>query len=207
MLEQIIQKFKNIPTTCISDALKGLSNMNSTIKPLSEQYRLCGPAYTVSILANDNLALLKALSMAKPGDVLVIDAKGYEYNCVAGDFVIGMAKVLGLAGFVIDGVIRDLRGVKALEFPVFCKGTTIAAGGKVGVGAINVPISCGGVHVSPGDIIVGDADGIVVVPTAQAFDIVAWAQHKEQQDRERTSQVLQTGETVRAYLDSILAGR
>lgn len=138
--------------------------MHPSIKPLKEEYILSGRAFTVKMPVGDNAAVLKAIRTAKPGDILVIDAKGDEYRAIAGDFVVGMAKTLELGGIVADGVIRDMKGIKELDFPVFCKGTTVAASGKAGVGELNVPISCGGVSVKPGDIIVGDADGVVVVP-------------------------------------------
>jgi len=97
-----------------------------------------------------------------------VDAKGYDYNAIAGHFVIGMAKTLGLAGIVADGTIRDIAGIKDLDFPVFCKGTTAAASGRGGIGEVDVSVSCGGVIVNPRDIIVGDADGVVAVPLEQA---------------------------------------
>jgi regulator of RNase E activity RraA len=200
----LINAFASLPTTCISDALNGLSNMNTSIKPLKEHDKVCGRAHTVSALANDNLAVLKGIRTAKPGDVLVVDAKGYDYNCVAGDFVIGMAKALGLAGLVADGTIRDIVGIKALDFPVFCKGTTVAAGGKAGVGSVNIPISCGGVTVKPGDIIVGDADGVVVIPLEQAESILILAQEKERKDQERSERVLYDADSVRRHLDIVL---
>jgi 4-hydroxy-4-methyl-2-oxoglutarate aldolase len=100
----------------------------------------------------------------RSSDILVVDANGDQYRAIAGDFVVGMAQTLGIGGLVVDGVIRDIIGVKALNFPVFLRGTTVAASSKAGVGEVNVPISCGGVSVNPGDIIVADADGVVVIP-------------------------------------------
>ena len=202
---ELITSFASIPTTCISDAQKNLNNMDVSIKPLKESDKVCGHAHTVALLANDNLAVLKGIRTAKPGDVLVIDAKGYEYNCIGGDFVIQMAKLVGLAGIVTDGTIRDILGIKTVDFPVFCKGTTVAAGGKAGGGAVGVPISCGGAPVSPGDIIIGDADGVVVVPLQQAEPILKAAQEKEKRDQERAERVLQNAESVRKHLDTILA--
>ncbi len=202
-MSNIYEQFKELPTTCISDALKGLTNMDVAIKPLKEEYKISGPACTVKVLANDNLIVLKGIRMAKPGDVLVVDSKGYEYNAIAGDFVMGMAQALGLAGVVADGTIRDILGVKNLDFPVFCKGTTVAAGGKTGVGQVNVPISCGGVSVRPGDIIIGDADGVVVVPQEQAEEVLQGAREKEHKDQERARTVLANAEAVRKHLDKV----
>lgn len=128
----IINSFKTIPTTCISDAIAGLNNLDPSIKPLKEEYKVVGRAFTVKIPVGDNLVFLKAIKEAKPGDVLVVDAKGDTYRAIAGDFIVGLAQTLGINGIVVDGVIRDVVGVKQLNFPVFCKGTTVAASGKAG---------------------------------------------------------------------------
>lgn len=101
----ILNQFMNIPTTCISDAMDGLNNMSPAIKPLKEEYKIVGQAVTVKIPVGDNLAVLKAIREAKPGDVIVIDAKGDQYRAIAGDFIVGMAKTLGIGGIVVDGVI------------------------------------------------------------------------------------------------------
>ncbi|WP_201004028.1 RraA family protein [Paenibacillus glycanilyticus] len=203
-MRDLIQQFSNIPTTCISDATQGLNNMEPAIKPLKEQYSFAGPALTVKMPVGDNLAVSKALLAAKPGDVLVIDAKGDTYRAIAGDFVVGMAKSLGLAAIVVDGVIRDIKGVKALDFPVFCKGTTVAASGKAGMGEYNVPISCGGVSVCPGDIIVGDADGVIVIPKASASDILEQSKDKHVKDEQREQQVSGNIEAIREYLNNLI---
>lgn len=199
----IYDQYRQLSTTCVSDALKGLNNMTAAIKPIKEEYKICGPACTVKILANDNLVVLKGIRMAKPGDVLVVDAKGYEYNAIAGDFVVGMAKTLGLAGIVVDGTIRDIIGIKELDFPVFCKGSSLAAAGKAGIGEINVPVSCGGVAVNPEDIVLGDADGVVVIPRERAAEVLINAQQKVQKDQKR-EEILGDLEAVRHYLDEAL---
>lgn len=204
-MSDIVAKYQSVPTTCISDTMQGLHNMDSSIKPLKEEYHLAGRAFTVKMPVGDNLAVLKAIREAQPGDVLVIDAKGDTYRAIAGDFIVGLAKTLGIQGIVVDGVIRDIVGIKQLDFPVFCKGTTVAASGKAGWGELNVPISCGGTSVQPGDIIVGDADGVVVIPQAQEEEILQQALDKLVKDQEREASVSGNPETVRAYLDKFLA--
>ncbi|MBD8114847.1 RraA family protein [Priestia megaterium] len=200
-----IGKFQGIPTTCISDAMEGLNNLDPTIKPLKESYKFSGRALTVKMPVGDNLAVLKAIGEAKPGDVLVIDAKGDQYRAVAGDFILGMAKTLGVSALVVDGVIRDILGTKELNFPVFCKGTTVAASGKAGVGEINVPISCGGTSVYPGDIIVGDADGVVVIPQQSEEEILQASLNKLKKDEEREANISGNTEALRKYIDSMLS--
>ena len=203
-MNQIVEQFRSIPTTCISDAQDGLNNLNPGIKPLQEDYVLSGRAFTVKMPVGDNLAVLKAIRKAKPGDVLVIDAKGDEYRAIAGDFVVGMAKTLGLGGIVVDGVIRDVKGIKQLGFPVFCKGTTVAASGKAGVGELNVPISCGGVSVNPGDIIVGDADGVVVISKEREDETLMKASEKLFKDQQRERSISGNKELTIKYLDSVI---
>ena len=196
--------FEGIPTTCISDSTKGLYNIDSVICPLKESYKLAGRAFTVKMPVGDNLIVLKAIQEAKPGDVLVIDAKGDRYRAVVGDLFVGLAKTLGIQGMVIDGVIRDIVGVKDLDFPVFCKGTTIAASLKGGFGEINVPISCGGVAIYPGDMIVGDENGVLVVPQAEEEKIWKLAKKQQEQDDEKEKRITGNREESKAFLEKML---
>jgi 4-hydroxy-4-methyl-2-oxoglutarate aldolase len=204
-LENIIKEFLSVPTTCISDAMDGLNNFHPSIKPLKEAYKVAGRAFTVKIPVGENLSVLEAISKAKPGDILVVDAKGDQYRAVAGDFVLGMAQTLGIGGLVVDGVIRDIVGVKELNFPVFSRGTTVAASGKTGVGEVNVPISCGGVPVIPGDIIVGDADGVVVIPQALEQEILLKSIEKMKKDEIREASISGNPEAIRKHLDQLLS--
>lgn len=201
----LVEKFANIPTTCLSDAMQGLNNLHPTIKPLDENMTVVGRAFPVKLPVGDNLLFLKAIREAKPGDVLVVDVKGDTYRAIAGDFILGMAQTLGIAGLVVDGAIRDVRGCKALKFPVFCKGTTVAACGKAGMGEINVPISCGGASISPGDLIVGDADGVVVIPQAIEDEVLEKALERVKFDEQRVAQVSGKREEILRYLDNMLA--
>ncbi|RAS92204.1 regulator [Priestia endophytica] len=201
----IENKFQEVPTTCISDAMEGLNNLDSSIKPLQDKYKIAGRAFTVKMPVGDNLVFLRAIREARPGDVLVVDAKGDTYRAIAGDFIVGMAKTLGIKGIVVDGVIRDLEGIKGLDFPVFCKGTTVAASGKAGKGELNVPISCGGVTISPGDLIIGDGDGVVVVPEAMEREVLDKALDKLAVDIKREEKVSGKQEEVIKYLDHFLS--
>ncbi|MCM3567783.1 RraA family protein [Neobacillus mesonae] len=204
-MDKTVNSFSNIPTTCISDAMNGLNNLHPAIKPLKEEYKIAGRAFTVKIPVGDNLAILKAIREAKPGEVLVVDAKGDEYRAIAGDFVVGMMQTLGIAGLVVDGVIRDLAGIKALNFPVFTKGTTVAASGKAGLGEINIPISCGGVSVQPGDLIVADVDGVVVVPQIMEQEILTKALEKVKKDQIREEKISGNREAILKHLNELLS--
>ncbi|MED3881581.1 RraA family protein [Priestia megaterium] len=203
-MNAITNQFEEIPTTCISDTMEGLNNLDPTIKPLKESYKVAGRAFTVKMPVGDNLVVLKAIREAKPGDVLVIDAKGDTYRAIAGDFIVGMAQTLGIKGIVVDGVIRDIEGTKQLNYPVFCKGTTIAASSKAGMGEINIPISCGGQTIHPGDIIVGDADGVVVIPQYFEEEAMERSLDKLNKDIKRAEKVLGQREEIIKYLDHFL---
>lgn len=203
-MSDIINQFKELPTTCISDALNGLSNMDPAIKPVKEDLKVVGRANTVKLRAADNYMVLKAIREAKEGDVLVVDGKGYLNNASCGDFIVALAQNMRISGVVIDGVVRDIVGIKNLNFPVFCKGTTNTASDKSGSGEVNVPISCGGATVKPGDIIIGDADGVVVVPQELENEILQKSIEKLNKDIERERQVLASRAAAIEYLDKVL---
>lgn len=200
----IEEKFLALPTTGISDALQGYNHMNTAIKPLKETYKIAGRAFTVSIPAGDNTGILRGIRDAKPGDVLVVDGKGYTERAVAGDFVISLAQNMGLQGIIIDGAIRDIQGIKELDFPVFCRAATISASAKAAPGELQIPISCGGVSVIPGDIIVGDADGVIVVPSGKAEQILQTATEKIKKDQQRQEKYSGSKEKALQYLHSVL---
>ncbi len=203
-MEKILEEFSRIPTPCISDALGGMNGLDHAIKPLQEDYRVCGRAMTVKAPAGDNRIVLEALRRSEPGKVLVVDMKGETYRATMGDFMVGLARTLGIVGLVFDGVIRDIADIRALKFPVFCRGTCMAASAKSGGGEIDVPVSCGGVSIKPGDIVVGDADGVVVVPYEREEETLVEARRKVEKDRERAERVGASREGAIKYLDSIL---
>ncbi|MCW1928392.1 RraA family protein [Bhargavaea beijingensis] len=201
MTDEVIARFATIPTTAISDATGGMNNMDAALKPLRQDYRIAGRAVTVKLPGGDNPAMLRAMRTASPGDVLVVDAKGDLTKAVAGDFVVGMMKTLGLAGLVVDGAVRDVHDIRALGFPVFVRGTTVAASSKTGEGEVNVPISCGGAAVRPGDLVVGDADGVTIIPREQEQAVLQKALAKLEKDEAREREVAGDIDAVRRYLD------
>ena len=203
-METTIKALEKIPTTAISDVLKGMQNLDPSIKPLKESYKISGKAYTVQLPVGDNLMLLRSLKEAKKGDILVVDVKGDTYRAIAGDFVIGMMKSLELGGLVVDGVIRDLIDIKELNFPVFSKGTTVSSGTKNGPGDTNIPISVGGTPVNPGDIIVGDVDGVVVIPQHKAQEVLQKAEEKMASDEKREAKVGNNREAIIDYVNHML---
>jgi 4-hydroxy-4-methyl-2-oxoglutarate aldolase len=150
--------------------------------------RVAGPALTVDIRPADNLMLHYALLKAKPGDVLVVDAKGFIEAGPWGDVLTAQAMKAGVAGLIIHGAVRDANTITEAGFPVFCRGLSIKGTTKIQPGRLNVPVCIGDVEIQPGDIIVGDCDGVVVVPRLQADKTAAESvarEDKEAQFRQR----------------------
>lgn len=203
--EIIMKRFSTLSTTAVSDATGGHTNVNAAIKPLLDSFKIAGRALTVRLPDGENGAVLEAISKAQKGDILVIDAKGNTNRAVAGDFVIQLAKGVGIQGFVVDGVIRDLAAVRELQFPVFALGTTAAAGNKYGGGEVDVPVALGDVSVHTGDIVVGDIDGVVIIRKAELEAVLKAAEDKMEKDLKREHEALHNGEqSIRAYLNKIL---
>lgn len=166
--------FSEFPTPDISDLLNRLYAIDAKIVSLTTRdTRIVGSACTVKTFPGDNLMVHKVLDIAKPGDIVVIAAGGSSSaNAVLGDIVATKAKHRKIAGFIIDGLVRDLPGIVAVGMPVFARGTTPIGPLHRGPGEINYSIACGGVVVNPGDIIVADSTGIVVVPKGVAADLL-----------------------------------
>jgi regulator of RNase E activity RraA len=160
---ELIEQFRQFDTPDISDMMNRLSTMASEIHNVVNDDKIVGPACTVKVFPGDNLMVHKALDIVQPGDILVIDAGSSPMNGVIGDLISTKAKHRGVAGFVIDGLIRDLPDVKAVGLPVFARGITPIGPLHRGPGEINYPIACGGIVVNPGDLIIGDPNGISVV--------------------------------------------
>ena len=159
--------------------------MDSGIKELNRDLKMCGTAVTVETRAADNLMVHAALKVAQAGDVIVVSTRGDVSGGIWGELTNQMAIRKALAGLVIDGSVRDSREIAASGFPVFCRGVSPCGVGKEGNGQVNLPISCGGVAVHPGDVIVGDADGVVVVPLAMAEEAIAAARERVEIEQRR----------------------
>jgi regulator of RNase E activity RraA len=172
---EVVARFGAFDTPTISDRMNRLYTMAPGIRNLTdERLRILGPACTVKVYPGDNLMVHKALDIAQPGDVVVVDTSASTMTAVLGDLVSTKARHRGLAGFVVDGLIRDLSAIRALgNFPVFARGVTPTGPLHRGPGEINHPVSAGGIVVYPGDIIVGDLSGVVVVPQEIAGDLLA----------------------------------
>lgn len=176
MDEQTIKEFASIPTGNLSDALGKTGSMDQGIKPVFPTARLGGPAFTARLVPGDNLGAHIALNQAPAGTVLVLDARGYCGAGLFGEIMAVAAQKRGLAGVVIDGACRDSLGITEMGYPVFSRALNPGGTVKESIGAINVTVSCGGVTINPGDIVVGDADGVVVIPQTEAEEVLMKAQ-------------------------------
>jgi RraA family protein len=160
---ELVDQYREFESPDISDMLNRMYTMSAEIHNVVNDAALVGPACTVKVFPGDNLMVHKALDAAKPGDVVVIDTSGSQRNAVLGDLVTNKAKHRGIAGFIVDGLVRDLPGLKEAGLPVFARGITPFGPLHRGPGELNYPVSCGGIVVKPGDIIVADHNGVVVV--------------------------------------------
>jgi 4-hydroxy-4-methyl-2-oxoglutarate aldolase len=170
---KLLRAYRGAPTGFVTDAHNGQGCLDYRIKPIDPTMTVCGPALTCYCSPTDNLAAMAALDFAKKGDVIVIAARNDETAAVIGDRWATWAKKVGVAGIVCDGLVRDLVGLLEVGIPVFARGLAPNSGFKHGPGEINTRVSCGGIAVDPGDIVVGDRDGVVVVPRADAETLAA----------------------------------
>ena len=162
-----IERLRNVQTGQAIDAMEGRGALYAAIKPLDPACAtILGSAVTCETGPNDNLAILGALAVAKPGDVIVAASEGFANSAVVGDNVAMMARRKGLGGIVVDGMMRDLAGLLPVGLPLFCRGITPNSCVRSGPGRVGFPIAIGGVAIHPGDIVVGDRDGIAIVPLA-----------------------------------------
>ncbi len=200
----LMAQFAEFATPDISDMLNRLYAMDSGLSCLTgNHHRLCGPACTVKVFPGDNLMVHKSLDVAMPGDIVVIDAHASSMNAVLGDLVSTKAKHRGIAGFIVDGFIRDLPDILELDFPIFARGTTSIGPLHRGPGEINYPICCGGIVVNPGDIIVADGAGIVDIPQEIAFNLLNRLRNQKASQAAYLAGV-KRGDFSNAWVDRIL---
>ena len=196
-------KFAAISPTSYADAGLGRSQfMDMGIREMwSTIPRIAGPAYTVSCPPGDNLMLHAAIYRAEPGSVIVVQAGDTDY-AMSGGNVCATAQQRGIAGFVIDGVIRDVAEVREAEFAVFARGLSPVPGKKQALGTLNQPITCGGVQVNPGDMVVADEEGIAVIPATQQEDI--WLFAKQRMDKDATQSLAEWKVNHHAKIEQML---
>ncbi len=200
---ELMRQFEEFPTPDISDLLNRLYAVDPEIRPLTgAEHRLCGAACTVRVFPGDNLMVHKALDVARPGDIVVVNG-GNSSAAVLGDLVATKARHRGIAGFIVDGLVRDLPGIVEAGVPVFARGTTPLGPLHRGPGEINHPICCGGVVVNPGDVVIADPAGIVVIPREIAPELLQRLQSHQASNAAYLAAVAR-GEFSNAWVDRIL---
>jgi 4-hydroxy-4-methyl-2-oxoglutarate aldolase len=179
--EGIVEAYRDCLAPDISDAVGPLYTMSPDIRPLYEPIgRLVGRALTVKAAPGDGLTINGALALCQPGDVLVIDWRGHVDSCGGGSHMLSAPIRAGLAGVVVDGAWRDVPDLQALNFPFFGRGTCPTSRARTQLGEVNVAVSCGGVVVNAGDLIVADEEGVVVVPRKEAAAVLGYVRQRTQ---------------------------
>jgi regulator of RNase E activity RraA len=168
----LVAEFAQIPAAVLSDAMGNLHTLDSGIQMQVPNGKVCGPAVTVATRAGDFLAVLKALEVAERGDVVIVDNQAQPDTAIWGEIITMEAQGKGIQGAVIDGLVRDIAGIRYRGFPLFARGTTPRVAGRNNLGEVNVVVQCGSVVVAPGDIVIGDDDGVVVVPVRKAREVL-----------------------------------
>ncbi len=199
----IVAKFRNLPVANISDAMSRMTAGGAKLRPIHSGGVLAGPAFTVKTRPGDNLMVHKAIDSAEPGDVIVVDGGGELTNSLIGEMMAAHAERRGVAGIVIYGAIRDYDTLHAGTFPVFAAGVTHRGPYKDGPGEINVPIAIDGMVIAPGDLIVGDGDGIVCVPFDLTAEVLKATEAKHQAELKQLA-AIKEGTSDRAWVDATL---
>ncbi|WP_375460687.1 RraA family protein [uncultured Enterovirga sp.] len=203
---EVIESLSGIPTSIVSDNMGRLYAGGAALRPYHDGTVMIGVAVTVRTRPGDNLMIHKAIDIAEPGDVLVVDAGGDLTNSLFGEIMLTLARRRGIVGLVIDGAIRDLDAIAASSLGVYARGVSHRGPYKDGPGEINVPVSVGGQPVSPGDIVIGDADGVLAIPASEAPEIASLAR----QQMEREAAILASiadGSIDRSWVDATLRAK
>ena len=203
--DEILARFRGLASSNLADAMGRFNFMDPGIRQRSG-LPLCGPAVTVNTRPADNLMVHKALQVATPGDIVVVATSGSTGSSVFGELMCHTAVAARLGGIIVDGAIRDIDGITRLRLPAYSR--TVSPGGcdKDGPGEINVPISCGGTVVMPGDIVVGDGDGVAVVPRDHAEEVLGLVAELVDREERRIAEI-NAGTVFRPDVDELLRKR
>lgn len=208
--EALVRAFADIPTAIISDNLGRMVAAGPSVRPVHQfrdgKGRLAGTALTVKTRPGDNLMIHKAADEAQPGDVIVVEAGGDLTNALIGELIISHARSRGVVGFVVNGATRDLDALGTDTYPVYAAGVSHRGPYKDGPGEVGLPISLDGMVIEPGDIIIGDQDGVVAIPRTAAADILLLAQKQVENEGKIMSAIAGDG-WDRAWVDKLLRDR
>jgi regulator of RNase E activity RraA len=203
--KEVMDGFRKLPAANVADCMNRLSALNPSIHLMGPKFAgsMVGAALTVKARPGDNLMLHKALDLAQEGDVIIVSNGGDRSQSLMGEVMFSYGKFKKVAGFVLDGPVRDVDVLQTLRIPVYATGCTPGGPFKQGPGEINVPIACGNVHVNPGDLVLGDSDGIIVIPCADAAALLEKATKFSANDRAKIEDALK-GTLDRSWVDKAL---
>ena len=199
----LARQFLDIPVANVSDCMARMTAGGPRLRPMHAGARMAGPALTIKTRPGDNLMIHKALQLAVPGDVLVVDGGGDLTNALIGEIMTGDAMLQKLGGIVINGAIRDADWIAERDFPVFAAGVTHRGPYKDGPGEINVPIALDGMVIEPGDLVIGDGDGLLCVPFGEAEALLAAARAKQEVEARMVADI-EAGTLDRSWVDATL---
>ena len=200
---ELAHKFLTLPVANVSDCMSRMFAGGASLRPMHSGKVMSGPALTVKVRPGDNLMIHKALEIAVPGDVIVVDGGGDLTNALYGEIMVAIAEVRGLAGIVIYGAIRDADVLRRGDFPVFASGVTHRGPYKDGPGEINTTIAIEGMVIEPGDLIIGDGDGVLCVPFDEAENLCAAATAKGEAEAKTIAQI-RAGKYLAPWVDATL---
>lgn len=201
----LVELFRGIPVANIDDNMQRMAAADAAIKPVGRQGQLLGTAFTVRVPEGDNLMFHAAMDLAQPGDVIVIDAGGYTNRAIFGELMATYCKARGICGIVCDGAIRDCSGLAALEnFPVYARAASPNGPYKNGPGEINLPVVIGGKLVHPGDIVVGDEDGVLFIDPDEAVNLAKASAAVETKESGIMKDILEKGIYPRPWVNEKL---
>ena len=201
---EVARKAGGFPASLLADVAGRRGALSGRIAPLAPSMRFSGPAITVEVRPGDNLMIHAAMAIAKPGDVIVVDGRGDLTSALMGEIMSQQCVALGVAGVVIDGAVRDCEAIRELGFPMYAAGLNPNGPTKFVPGRLNHPISIGGVTVNPGDLVVGDADGVTVIERDKAQAMLPLAAEKVAMETRRIADIKSRKALRPAWLDGAL---
>ncbi|MEC8631099.1 MAG: RraA family protein [Pseudomonadota bacterium] len=204
--KELVDAFAKLQVANVSDSMSRMTAAGPTLRPMHSSGGMAGVALTVKARPGDNLMLHKAIDMAVPGDVIVVDAGGDLANALMGELMLAYAIKRGVVGFVLNGAIRDLDNFRETNLPTYAAGVTHRGPYKDGPGEINVPVAIDGMVIHPGDIVIGDSDGVLSVPIDGAEEILKATEAKSAAEITQMA-AIEAGTNDRSWVDRVLKER
>jgi 4-hydroxy-4-methyl-2-oxoglutarate aldolase len=201
---ELVQEAAALPAAILADVYGRRGTLSGRIAALSPAMKVAGPALTVEVRPGDNLMIHAALAIARPGDVIIVDGKADQTCALIGEIMVSQAVAIGVAGMVLDAAVRDVEALRAKGFPVFSFGFNPCGPTKRVSGRVNHPISVGGITVNPGDLVLGDADGVVVIERERVAETIELGRKKVADESKRLNSIARRENLTPAWLASAL---